>query len=57
MKEENIEHKVDVTFTTGEATNEYLNNKIIPIIMTSMVRWNQTMKVWLLIYWMKEYCL
>ena len=33
MKEENIEHKVDVTFTTGEATNEYLKNKIIPIIM------------------------
>jgi len=33
MNEENIEHKVDVTFTTGEATNEYLKNKIIPIIM------------------------
>jgi hypothetical protein len=33
MKEENIEHNVDVTFTTGEATNEYLKNKIIPIIM------------------------
>jgi hypothetical protein len=32
MNEENIEHKVDVTFTTGEATNEYLKNKIIPII-------------------------
>ena len=33
MIDENIEHKVDVTFTTGEATNEYLKNKIIPIIM------------------------
>lgn len=33
MSDENIEHKVDVTFTTGEATNEYLKNKIIPIIM------------------------
>ncbi len=32
MIDENIEHKVDVTFTTGEATNEYLKNKIIPII-------------------------
>ena len=28
MNEENIEHKVDVTFTTGEATNEYLKNNI-----------------------------
>jgi hypothetical protein len=33
MTNENIEHKVDVTFTTGESTNEYLKNKIIPIIM------------------------
>jgi hypothetical protein len=29
----NDENKVDVTFTTGEATNEFLKNKIIPIIM------------------------
>jgi hypothetical protein len=28
----NDENKVDVTFTTGEATNEFLKNKIIPII-------------------------
>ncbi len=28
MSDENIEHKVNVTFTTGEATNEYLKNKI-----------------------------
>jgi hypothetical protein len=33
MNNENTEHNVDVTFTTGEATNEYLKNKIIPIIM------------------------
>jgi hypothetical protein len=30
MNNENTEHKVDVPFTTGEATN--LKNKIIPII-------------------------